>query len=62
VEPSPETRALFLELLREDGQDTAIDGALTAILAAAGEPHHPGSVTGLLRRATELAASKPATQ
>jgi DNA-binding SARP family transcriptional activator len=60
VEPSQETRALFLELLREDGEGTAIDGALRAILAAAGEADHAGSVTGLLRRATQLVAGKPA--
>jgi DNA-binding SARP family transcriptional activator len=56
VEPSAETRALFLELLREDGGGTPLDLAVTAILAAAGEQHRPGSVTALLRRAAELAA------
>jgi DNA-binding SARP family transcriptional activator len=61
VEPAPETRALFLELLREEGGDTTIDGAVAALLAAAGEAQPAGSVTGLLRRATELAAWKPAT-
>jgi len=60
VEPSPETRALFLGLLREGGTDTAIDGAVAALLAAAGESQPAGSVTGLLRRATELAGWKPA--
>ncbi|MEU4219616.1 BTAD domain-containing putative transcriptional regulator [Actinoplanes sp. NPDC026623] len=57
VEPSAETRALFLELLRYDGADSAVDGAVAAVLAAAGEAHRPGSVTGLLRRAAELAAA-----
>jgi DNA-binding SARP family transcriptional activator len=56
VEPSAQTRALFLELLRDDGTDTAVDGAVAAVLAAAGEEHRPGSVAGLLRRAAELAA------
>jgi hypothetical protein len=56
VEPSTDTRALFLELLREDGAGTPLDLAVTAILAADGEPHRPGSVTDLLRRAAELAA------
>ena len=56
VEPSAETRALFLELLRDDGTDSAVDGAVAAILAAAGEAHHPDSVAGLLHRAAELAA------
>jgi DNA-binding SARP family transcriptional activator len=55
VEPSTETRAMFLELLREDGAGTPLDLAVTAILAAAGEPHRPESATGLLRRAAELA-------
>ena len=56
VEPSDRTRALFLELLREDGTGTPLDQALTAILAADDEPHRPESATGLLRRAAELAA------
>nr|BFE76043.1 hypothetical protein GCM10020092_093440 [Actinoplanes digitatis] len=56
VEPSAETRALFLELLRYDGSDPAVDGAVAAILAAAGEAHRPGTVADLLRRAAELAA------
>jgi len=56
VEPSGRTRALFLELLREDGAGTPLDLALTAILAANGEPHGVESATGLLRRAAELAA------
>ena len=56
VEPSTETRAMFLGLLREDGAGTPLDLAVTAILAADGEPHRPESVTGLLRRAAELAA------
>jgi DNA-binding SARP family transcriptional activator len=56
VEPSGETRGLFLELLREDGAGTPLDLAVTALLAAHGEPHRPESVTGLLRRATELVA------
>jgi len=56
VEPSTDTRALFLELLREDGAGTPLDLAVTAILAADGEPRRPGSVIGLLRRAAELAA------
>jgi DNA-binding SARP family transcriptional activator len=56
VEPSVRTRAMFLELLREDGVSTPLDRAVTALLAAAEEPHRSDSVTGLLRRATELAA------
>jgi len=56
VEPSTETRAMFLELLREDGAGTPLDLAVTAVLTAAGEPHRPDSVSGLLRRAAELAA------
>jgi DNA-binding SARP family transcriptional activator len=56
VEPSTETRALFLELLREDGAGTPLDLAVTAILTADGEPHRPESATSLLRRAAELAA------
>jgi DNA-binding SARP family transcriptional activator len=57
VEPSAETRAQFMELLREDGAGTAVDLAVTAVLAAAGEAQHrPDSVTALLRRAAELAS------
>jgi DNA-binding SARP family transcriptional activator len=56
VEPSMETRALFLELLREDGAGTPLELAVTAVLAAAGEPQRSESVSGLLRRAAELAA------
>ncbi|MGW4945435.1 AfsR/SARP family transcriptional regulator [Actinoplanes sp. NPDC004185] len=56
VEPSAQTRALFLELLREDGTGTPLELAVTAVLAAAGEQHGPESVSGLLRRAAELAA------
>ena len=56
VEPSSETRALCLELLRADGAGIPLDRALTAILAADEEPHRPDSATGLLRRAAELAA------
>ena len=55
VEPSAGTRALFLELLREDGAGTPLDLAVAAILAAAGEGH-PESAPDLLRRAAELAA------
>jgi DNA-binding SARP family transcriptional activator len=56
VEPSAETRALFLEMLRDGGTDRMVDGAVAAVLAAAGEAHHPDSVAGLLRRAAELVA------
>jgi DNA-binding SARP family transcriptional activator len=56
VEPSNQTRALFLELLREDGTGTPLELAVTAVLTAAGEQHGPESVSGLLRRAAELAA------
>jgi DNA-binding SARP family transcriptional activator len=56
VEPSADTRALFLELLRETGTGTALDGALSAVLAATRTPHLPGDVAGLLRRAADLAA------
>jgi len=55
VEPSPDTRALFLDLLREDGAGTALDVAVSAVLAAARAPHAPATATGLLRRATDLA-------
>ena len=55
VEPSAETRSLFLELLRADGAETAVDDAVAAVLAAAREQDRPGTVTGLLRRAAELA-------
>jgi DNA-binding SARP family transcriptional activator len=54
VEPSPATRALFLDLLRYDGAGTAVDGALAAVLAAADE--RPASSAALLRRASELVA------
>jgi DNA-binding SARP family transcriptional activator len=53
VEPSAPTRALFLDLLREDGAGTAVDDAVSAVLAAARESE-PGSVASLLRRAAEL--------
>ena len=59
VEPSAETRALFLDLLREDGAGTALDDAIAALLAAAGAPHAPGTATGLLRRATDFATRAP---
>ena len=55
VEPSAETRSLFLELLRADGAETAVDDAVAAVLAAAREPDRAGTVSGLLRRAAELA-------
>jgi DNA-binding SARP family transcriptional activator len=65
VQPSPAIRGTFLELLREEGGGTGVDGAVTAVLAAAREL---GAGTGwselsghtvvrLLRRAVELAAS-----
>jgi DNA-binding SARP family transcriptional activator len=54
VEPSPATRALFLDMLRDDGAGSAVDGALAAVLAAAGERH--ASPVALLRRAADLAA------
>jgi DNA-binding SARP family transcriptional activator len=56
VEPSGRTRAMFLELLREDGAGSPLDRAVTAVLAAAEEPHRNESVTALLRRAAELTA------
>ena len=56
VEPSAETRALFLDLLREDGAGTAVDDAVSAVLAAARAPHVPGGAAALLRRAAELAS------
>jgi DNA-binding SARP family transcriptional activator len=56
VEPSDRTRALLLELLREEGAGTPLDRALTAILAADDEPDRSDSATDLLRRAAELAA------
>ena len=59
VEPCGETRALFLDLLREDGAGTALDDAIAAVLAAAGAPHAPGTATGLLRRATDFATRAP---
>jgi DNA-binding SARP family transcriptional activator len=63
VQPSPAIRGLFLDLLREEGSGTGVDGAVSAVLAAA---HELGSGAGwselsghtvvrLLRRATELA-------
>jgi len=60
VEPSAGTRALFLELLREDlvrkdGAETALEMAIAAVLAAARAPHAPGSAAALLRRAADLA-------
>jgi DNA-binding SARP family transcriptional activator len=54
VEPSEPTRALFLAVLREDGGDTVLDEALSAVLAAAGEPERPATGALLLRRAAEL--------
>jgi DNA-binding SARP family transcriptional activator len=56
VEPSAPTRTLFLELLRADGAGTAVDGAVSAVLAAAREADRPASVAVLLRRAAELVA------
>jgi DNA-binding SARP family transcriptional activator len=56
VEPSAPTRALFLELLRTEGAGTALDGAVSAVLAAAREADRPESVAVLLRRAAELVA------
>lgn len=55
VEPSAETHALFLELLGTGGTDTAVDGAVAAVLAAAREQVRPGTAAVLLRRAAELA-------
>jgi DNA-binding SARP family transcriptional activator len=55
VEPAAETRALFLDLLREDGAGTALDDAVSAVLAAARTPHLPGDAAALLRRAADLA-------
>jgi len=60
VEPSAGTRALFLELLREDpvrraGAETALETAISAVLAAARAPHAPGSAVALLQRAADLA-------
>jgi DNA-binding SARP family transcriptional activator len=55
VEPSAETRAMFLDLLRADLPGTVVDGALAAVLAAAGEAERPDTAAGLLRRAAELA-------
>ncbi len=68
VQPSSAVRGLFLDLLREEGTGTGVDGAVAAVLAAA---HELGSATGwselsghtvlrLLRRATELATPTPA--
>ena len=56
VQPAPETRAMFLDLLREDGAGTAIDDAVSAILAAARGPQIPTGAAALLRRAADLAA------
>jgi DNA-binding SARP family transcriptional activator len=55
VQPSAAVRELFLELLREEGTGSGVDGAVSAVLAAARELGG-GSAVGLLRRATELAA------
>jgi DNA-binding SARP family transcriptional activator len=70
VEPSPAIRGLFLELLREEGAGTDVDGAVAAVLAAARELSGAGPdgksaswselsgghVLRLLRRAAEIAA------
>jgi DNA-binding SARP family transcriptional activator len=63
VEPSPATRALFLDLLHDGGAGAAVDGALCAVLAAADErpvsaaaDERPVSSAVLLRRAAELVA------
>ena len=63
VQPSPPIRGLFLELLRQEGTGTGVDGAVAAVLAAAHEMGagagwselSGGTVLRLLRRATELA-------
>ncbi|HET9517694.1 MAG TPA: bacterial transcriptional activator domain-containing protein [Actinoplanes sp.] len=64
VQPSPLIRGLFLELLREEGSGTGVDGAVAAVLAAAQELGAGSggwselsghTVVHLLRRATELA-------
>jgi DNA-binding SARP family transcriptional activator len=56
VEPAAETRALFLDLLRADGAGTAVDDAVSAVLAAARAPHAPAGAVALLRRAADLAS------
>jgi DNA-binding SARP family transcriptional activator len=56
AEPSAAMRALFLELLREDGAGTVVDEAVAAVLAASRDAAAGGSVHALLRRAAELAA------
>lgn len=56
VEPAAETRALFLDLLRADGAGTAVDEAVSAVLAAARVPHAPAGAVALLRRAADLAS------
>jgi DNA-binding SARP family transcriptional activator len=62
VQPSPSIRSLFLDLLREEGSGTGVDGAVAAVLAAADEMGAGWSglsgqgVVRLLRRAAELAA------
>jgi DNA-binding SARP family transcriptional activator len=55
VEPSAETRALFLSLLRADESVTMVDEAVAAVLAAARSAERPDSTAELLRRAAELA-------
>jgi DNA-binding SARP family transcriptional activator len=54
VEPAAATRALFLDLLREDGAGTVVDDAVSALLIAARSPYGRGGAEALLRRAAEL--------
>jgi DNA-binding SARP family transcriptional activator len=54
VQPSAETRALFLDLLRADGAGTVVDDAVSALLIAARSPYAQGGAGALLRRAAEL--------
>jgi DNA-binding SARP family transcriptional activator len=66
VTPSPPTRELFLDLLRAEGGASGLDGAVSALLAAArdGDPTQEPctdrecriAVVRLLRRAAEIAA------
>jgi DNA-binding SARP family transcriptional activator len=55
VEPSAETRALFLSLLRAEENGTMVDEAVAAVLAAARSAERPENTVALLRRAAELA-------
>ena len=57
VQPSPPIRGLFLELLRQEGTGTGVDGAVAAVLAAAQRDGRGCGLVGAVRRHGAAAAA-----